>query len=102
MQGIALTQRLDNSGHQTGEVIITVGVGRELLHRVLHLQDGRILTTLRIEDSDTIRFLYTIIDILEDIGTLTACAKGPDGHSHAHKETDKSYDNNNCPHNISI
>ena len=102
VQGIAFTQCLDDSGHQTGEVIITVGVSRELLNWVLHLQNSRILSTLRIENADTIRILYRVIYILKDICSLATRAKGPDGSSHTYKETDKSYDNYDCPHNISI
>ena len=40
MQGIALTKRLENTGHQSGKRIIALHVGRVLLNRILHTEDG--------------------------------------------------------------
>ena len=84
MQRIALTERLHHSGHQCREVIVTISVSRILLHRVLHLQDSRILAGLGIEHPYPIGILNREIDVLEGIGPFTACAKGIDRHGHAH------------------
>ena len=78
---------MDHSRHQVRKVIVTVSISRILLYRVLHLQDGRILTGLGIEYPYPVRILDTEIDVLEGIGTLAARAKGPDRQPHTHKDT---------------
>ena len=40
MQGITLTKRLENTGHQSSKRIIALHVGRVLLNRILHTEDG--------------------------------------------------------------
>ena len=49
MNGIAFTEGLGKCGDKMIELIIAVYVCRILLHRVLHLQDGRIFASLGIE-----------------------------------------------------
>ena len=83
VQGIAFTQSLCDGSKQIGELIIAVYIGRILLHRVLHSQDGRILSSLCIEHTDTIRVFHGEVDVLKDFLPLATSTKGIDRYGHA-------------------
>ena len=83
VQGIAFTQSLCDSSKQVGELIITVYIGRILLHWVLHSQNGRIFSSLGIEHTDTVRVFHGEVDVLKDFLPLATSAKGIDRYGHA-------------------
>ena len=86
VQGIAFTQSLCNGCKQVGELIIAVYIGRILLHRVLHSQNGRIFSSLGIEHTDTIRGFHGEVDILKDFLPLATSTKGIDRYGHANAD----------------
>jgi len=83
VQGIAFTQSLCDGSKQIGELIIAVYIGRILLHRILHFQNGRIFSSLGIEHTDTVRVFHGEVDVLKDFLPLATSTKGIDRYGHA-------------------
>jgi hypothetical protein len=69
-----------------GELIIAVYIGRIFLHWVLHSQDGRILSSLCIEHTDTVRVFHGEVDVLKDFLPLATSTKGIDRYGHANAD----------------
>ena len=86
VQGIAFTQSLCDGSKQIGELIIAVYIGRIFLHWVLHSQDGRILSSLCIEHTDTVRVFHGEVDVLKDFLPLATSTKGIDRYGHANAD----------------
>ena len=83
VEGIVFAEGLRKGGHQTGELIVAVGVGRELLHGVLHAEHGGILARLGVEHAHAVAVLHGEVDVLDDTLALAARAEGIDGDCHA-------------------
>ena len=78
MNGIAFTEGLGKCGDKMIELIIAVYVCRILLHRVLHLQDGRIFASLGIEHANAIHIFNREVDVLKDLLAFASGSKGRD------------------------
>ena len=91
MEGIALTESLQDRGKKVRERVVGRGVGGKLLHGVHHLDDGGRLSELGIQDTHTINILNGKINILEHVGLLTASAESLDGGKHPKEKQDKTY-----------
>ena len=83
VEGIAFAEGLCEGGHQTGELVVAVGVGRELLHGVFHAEHGGILARLGVEHAHAVAVLHGEVDVLDDTLALAARAEGIDGDCHA-------------------
>ena len=83
VQGIAFTQSLCDGCKQIGELIIAIYIGRILLHRILHSQNGRIFSCLGIEHTDTVRVFHGEVDVLKYFLPLATSTKGIDRYGHA-------------------
>ena len=82
VQGVSLAQGLGKGVQQGSEAVVGVDVRGVLQHRVLHLEDGRVIAVLRIEDTDPVHLLHGEVDVLEDTAALAAGPEGEhrDGH----------------------
>ena len=78
MNGIAFTEGLGKCGDKMIELIVAVYVCRILLHRVLHLQDGRIFASLGVEHANAIHILNREVDVLKDFLAFSSGSKGRD------------------------
>lgn len=78
MNGIAFTEGLGKCGDKMIELIVAVNIGRILLHRVLHLQYGRIFASLGVEHANAIHILNREVDVLKDFLAFASGSKGRD------------------------
>ena len=72
-----------------GELIIAVGIGRILLYRIVHLQNGRIFACFCIEDTHTVGIFHGEIDILKDFLSLASCAECCNRYCHSNQQGDE-------------
>lgn len=83
---IAFTESLSNGHKETGEIIVAVNVGRELLHRILKAQHSAILTGLGIQHTHAVHFLHREVDVLEDFLSLATSSESIDRNGHTQTE----------------
>ena len=92
MDGIAVTQRGHKGCHESGILIVTINIGTELLDGVMHGKDGRVLTGLGIEHTDTVHVFNGEVDVLEYLCLFATCAKGCNRDCHTYADGDEYED----------
>ena len=75
VQGITLSQRQYDVIHQRQKLIVAVNIRTEFLYRILHLDNGRILSGLGVNNSYAVNILFRKINILKYLSTFRTCSK---------------------------
>ena len=89
LDAVTLSKGLDNVVKDCCEIIIGLGISRELGNGVLEADDGRVVTLTGVDNRHLliadIYILDAVVNMLEDLWPLDASAEGSDTNGHANK-----------------
>ena len=87
VDGVPFAQR--EGGEQVRKLVVTVNVGRILLHRILDFQDGGVFPRLGVQHAHALRIFHREVNVPKDAFALAARAERIDRQGHTHAQGDE-------------